>query len=126
MNKRCSGSYGRLRYVPDKCRKCTGEIRPLEGLPSESVVVSNESLEVVNKFCYLGDMISAVGVEESIVARIRCDWVKCMTLLPRYFHCAQKVKVFRHLSGVKLGSERRGFGKLVTNDMMMVQWMCNV
>ena len=37
--------------VPDnKCRKSTGEIRPLEGLPAEIVVVSNESLEVVNKF----------------------------------------------------------------------------
>ena len=27
---------GRLRSVPDyKCRKCTGEVRPLEGLPGE-------------------------------------------------------------------------------------------
>ena len=35
----------RRRSVPDyKCRKCTGEIRPLEGLPVESVVISNESL----------------------------------------------------------------------------------
>ena len=45
-----------LRSVPDyKCRKCTGEIRSLEGLPAEFVVTSNESLEVVNKLCYFGD-----------------------------------------------------------------------
>ena len=65
---------GRLRSVPDyKCRKCTGEIRPPEGLPAESVVINNGSLEVVDKFCDLGDMISTGGiVEENIVARIRC------------------------------------------------------
>ena len=33
----------------------------LESLPAESVVVSNESLEEVNKFCYLGDKIRAAG-----------------------------------------------------------------
>ena len=48
----------RLRFVSDsRCRICTGEIRSLEGLPTESVVISNESLEVVNKFCYFGDII---------------------------------------------------------------------
>ena len=53
---------GRLRFIPDyKCRKCTGQIRPVEGLPTESIVVNNESLEVVNKLCYLSDMISATG-----------------------------------------------------------------
>ena len=43
----------RLWSVPE-CRKYTDEFRPLEGLPTESVVVSNESLEECN------------------VARIRC------------------------------------------------------
>ena len=62
---------GSMRSVCDcKCRICTGEIRSVEGLPAESVVISNESLEVVNKFCYFGDMISAGGgVEESIVRK---------------------------------------------------------
>ena len=40
------------RSVPDyKCRKCTGEFKTLEGLLTESLVVINESLEEVNKFC---------------------------------------------------------------------------
>ena len=60
---------GRLQSVPDyKYRKCTGEMSAIEGLPAESVVVSNESLEVVKKFCYLGDTSAGGGVEESIVA----------------------------------------------------------
>ena len=56
---------GRLASVPS-------EIKPFQGLPAESVVKSNESLEVVNKFFYLGDISPAGGVAESIVASIRC------------------------------------------------------
>ena len=33
------------------------------------------SLEVVNKFCYLGDMISAGRVEENILVEL-CCWKK--------------------------------------------------
>ena len=63
------------------CRKCA----PLEGLPAVPVVL-------LNKFCSLGDMISACGgVEENIVARIRF----CL-----YLHSARKVNVSRHVSGV--------------------------
>ena len=75
---------GRLRSVADyKCRKCTGEVRPHDGQPEESVVIRNDSLEEVNKFCYLGDVISAGGgIEESIVSIIRCGWKKFRELLP--------------------------------------------
>ena len=68
-------------------RKFTGEGRPHEGLLAESVVVSNESLEIVNKFCYLGDMISVGGgFKKSIVPRIRYGWKKFRELfLCTYF-----------------------------------------
>ena len=47
------------------------QVRPLEGPPAESLVVSNESLELVNRFRHIGDMISAaVGIVERAVARI--------------------------------------------------------
>ena len=94
---RCSGMKGRLRFVPDcKCKKCTGDIRQLVGLSAES-----ESLEVVNKFDYLGDMISAAGgVEESIVpldvvGRYLGNF--CLYLPQRCFHCEQKVKISRYV-----------------------------
>ena len=77
---------GRLRSVPDyKCKKCTYEIKPLEGLPAEYVVVSNESLEVVIKFFYLGDTINAGGdFEESIKAGRNIENF-CLYLPPRCF-----------------------------------------
>ena len=115
---------------------CSGEIRTLEGLPGEFVVVCNESSESAKKFCYLGEMIRAGGgVEESIGARIRCGWKKFRELFisPRCFHCAQKYKLLkaRVRSVVTYGSETRAvkeeeLPKLERNGMMMVLWMCNV
>ena len=40
-------------------------------------------LMAVDRFCYLGDMISAVGgAEESLVARARSGWKSFRDLLP--------------------------------------------
>ena len=122
---------GRLRSLPDyKCRKCTYQFRPQDRLPAESVV-SNEFLKVVNKFCYLGDMISAAGsIHKSIAARIRCGWKKFRELLPlltsRCFHSAKKVTFFRHLSAVlfpmvvKQVVKAEDLAKLERNDNGMV------
>ena len=35
-----------------------GKVRPLDGRPCSEVMVDNDSLEVVDSFCYLGDMLS--------------------------------------------------------------------
>ena len=37
--------------------KCTSEVTTLKGQPAESVVISNESWEVVNKICYLVQLV---------------------------------------------------------------------
>ena len=62
-----------LKYVTDICTESV--------TPAESIVVSNISFEVVNKFC-LGNMISAGDVEEIILDKIRCGWRKFRDLLP--------------------------------------------
>ena len=68
----------RLRYVADfYCRHLTGEVRPLEGRPAEFLVVINKSSEVVNKFCFLDDVVEALKK-----GRIRCDRKKLWELLP--------------------------------------------
>ena len=127
---------GRLRTVPD-CKKCTGDIIPLGGLPTESVVVSNEYLEVVKKFCYLGDMISpAGGVDETIVARIRNGYKKFRELLPqltsKLFSLHTKGNIFQSCIRIVVlycsevcAVKEEGLAKLERNDMMMVLWVCN-
>ena len=49
-----SGQFERTRVIIliINAESVQGEIRPLEGLPALSIVVSNESLEVVNNVCY--------------------------------------------------------------------------
>ena len=48
-----------------------------------NVVVDNESIEVVDSFCYLGDMItSGGGCNEATVVCCRTVWKKFKELLP--------------------------------------------
>ena len=55
----------------------------LDKQPTESLTIENDNLDVVDKFCYLGDMISAGGgAEGSILTRIRCGLKKFRELLP--------------------------------------------
>ena len=40
-------------------------------------LLNGDKIEVVDKFCYLGDMIgSGGGVEQTSRTRVRCAWVK--------------------------------------------------
>src|SRR3954467_14714479 len=73
------------------------------------VLENNDRMEVVEKFCYLGDVIGkGGGTEESSIARVRCAWGKFMDpkilLTARgasmrvkekiYRECAQRVLVY--------------------------------
>ena len=95
-------------------------------------------MEVVDKLCYLGDMISAGGgVEESIVARVRSGWKKFRELLPvlttKGFSFHSKGRVYQACvrSVMLYGSEtwaakEEDLVRLERNDMRMIRWMCNV
>ena len=53
-----------------------------EVLVKEAVIEPNVKLECVPKFCYLGDILGAGGVEEAARARVRCAWAKFKELSP--------------------------------------------
>ena len=40
---------------------CLGTAQPIDGRTVKGVKVDDEKLEVVQEFCYLGDMLSAGG-----------------------------------------------------------------
>jgi len=75
-----------------KCRKCSGIkvsmyrgcINPVTGRGSTSVDIGvNANLELVDKFCYLGDMLSVDGdADASVETRIRIGWNKFRQLVP--------------------------------------------
>ena len=53
----------------------SGEIRVHDGPPVEHVMLDRAALEIVDKFCYLGNMISAGGGAEESVNKIRKEKV---------------------------------------------------
>src|SRR6266496_2955634 len=93
---------------------------------------------MVDRFCYLGDMIGAGGeVEEAIRARVRCAWAKFRELSPIlmtkgasfkvigkvYRACVQSVLIY----GSETWAVRVEDGsKLERAERMMVRWMCGV
>ena len=78
VHKKCSGIQGRLSADPTfTCKRCTGEARPIDARPIKEVTVGDSSLQVVDSFCYLGDMLSAGGgCELSSVIRVKTAWGK--------------------------------------------------
>ena len=77
MKKKCSGVKGKLKEDPSyRCAKC-GRGCCAEGDAEEQEVVLEDgsSLECVNKFCYVGDMLGAAGgCGEASRTRVRRPW----------------------------------------------------
>ena len=114
------------------------EVSHLKRQPMGPIMIDNKEIDVVDKFCYLGDMISAEGgAEESIVTRIRCGWKKFRELLPLlttkgfslrskgafYQACIRSVIIY---GGETWAVREEDLSRLERNDMMMIRWMCNV
>ena len=83
VHGRCSGIKGKLTLVSNfACPKCSGLISPGPP-PADKIQLDGSELEVVNKFCYLGDMLDAKGgSESSSIARVQSGWKKFRDLLP--------------------------------------------
>ena len=87
VHARCSRVKGSLKKVESSfiCRRCNGELsetRQVNGLHTDG-----HECEIVDKFCYLGDMLSQEGgCEHAILKRMQTGWLK-----------------FRELSGLLIG-----------------------
>ena len=76
MHKRCSGLNGRLDNVVDfKCRTCLSPT--VANDDDKKIRLGNVECEVVDQFCYLGDMLDVCGgAEASSISCIRSGWKK--------------------------------------------------
>ena len=137
VHKRCSGVRGRLSAVRDfKCKSCDGMIE----CPAEikKVELCGQEYEVVDKFCYLGDMLNAGGgAEASSIARIRSGWKKFRELLPfltsRSLSHKAKGRLYGPcVRGVMLHAsetwplKEEDIQRISRTDMRMIRWMCGV
>jgi len=138
VHKKCSGIKGSMYKVMRSfiCRGCSN---PVISTGCSSVDIgASANLEVVDKFCYLGDMQSVDGdADAAMEARIQIGWNKFRQLVPLltnrnislirrgrlYSSCVQSSMLHR--------SETWPFRKenevaLQRAEMGMVRWICNV
>jgi len=70
-------------YKEMKAFVCRGCINPVNGTVCTSVDIGvNANLELMDKFCYLGDMLSADGDADAAVKTIRTGRNKFRQLVP--------------------------------------------
>jgi hypothetical protein len=138
VHKRCSGLTGRLQTDPAfRCRTCQAESMPTPAGIQE-VSLGGQHLEVVDSFCYLGDVVGqAGGCYDATTARIRTAWGKFRDLLPIITNRGISLKTRGHLyntavrSVLLYGSETwplttEDTNRLIRNDNSMIRWICSV
>ena len=83
VHRKCSDINGSLSKVM-KLFICRGCLNPVTSTDRTSVDIGvSASLELVNKFCYLGDMMTVDGdADAAVEARIRIGWNKFRQLVP--------------------------------------------
>ena len=121
-------------YKVMKTFACTGCMNPVSDTGCKSVDIGvNANLELVDKFCYLSDMLSIDGdADASVETRIRTVWNKFRQLVPLltnkdisltvrgrlYSSCVWLYAVWR----VRKENEVA----LQWAKMGMVRWMCGI
>ena len=120
-----------------KCKRCVGDIVSYKDDEKE-ILIGNDSLEVVNSFCYLGDVIDQVGgCAGATTARIRSAWKSFHELLPvlttRSISLRKRGEIFQSCvrSVLLYASETwpvkvEDVDRIIRNDNIMVRWICSV
>jgi len=83
VHSKCSGIKGSM-YKVIKAFVCRGCVNPVTGSGCTSVDIGvNANLELVDKFCYLGDMLSVDrDADAAEKTRIQIGWNKFRQLVP--------------------------------------------
>ena len=83
VHRRCSGISVKLQGFQNFHCMCCVNREPGKVVIEDEEIEQGVGFEMVDRFCYLGDMIGAGGVvEEAIRPRVRCAWAKFRELSP--------------------------------------------
>ena len=138
VHAKCSGLKGQLAKATDFVWSQCSSGAVADRNNEEKVMLAGSNLEVVDKFCYLGDTLDAgCGTVSSTVTRVRSGWKKFRELLPLLTTKAISLKVKGELyaacvhSVMLYGSETwpikvEESQRLHRNEMSMIRWMCGV
>ena len=138
--KKCSGLKTLTEDMSYECRRCRGEpgVRPIDGRPFKEVEVGDCVLEAVDRFCYLGDMLSAGGgCMAAATVRCRCAWGKFWENLPlltskpvpfdlrgSLFSSNVRSSMLHNTETWPMTSD--ALHRLCRNDRAMIRWICGV
>ena len=138
VHRKCSGIKGSM-YKVVKTFVCRGAVNPVTSAGCTSVYVGvNSNLELVDKFCYLGDMVSADRDADAAVEvriRIRCNkfWQLVPLLTNRDISFIVRGRLYSSCvrSSMLHGSKTWPIRKerevaLQQTEMRMVRWMCGI
>jgi len=138
VHRKCSTIKGSMNQVM-MTLLCRGCVNLVTGTGRTSVDIGGDAnLELVDKFCYLGDMLSVEGdADAAVETRIRIGWNKFRQLVPLLTNKDVSLKVRGRLysscvrSSMLHGSETWPITKesevaLQWAEMRMVRWMCGV
>ena len=83
VHKKCSSLQWLVADPNFRCALCLGTARAIDARLMETIKVDNDELEVVDSFCYLGDMLSAAGgCDQATTTRVKSAWKKFRELMP--------------------------------------------
>ena len=85
VHKKCSGMKRSMYKVMKSviCRGCSNPVISTGRSNVDIDIDASANLEVVDKFCYLGDMLNVDGdTDAAVEARIRTGWNKFRQLVP--------------------------------------------
>jgi len=126
-------------YKVMKTFVCKGCMNPVTGTGSTNVDIGvNANLEIVDKFCYSGDMLSVDrDADAAVETRIHTAWNKLRQLIPLLTNKDISLIVRGRLysscvrCGMLQGRETWPIRKenevaLLQAEMRMVRWMCGI
>ena len=138
IHHKCRGIKGKLKNTEFKCSVCVAGKEGGSSERQELLLGPDCTLKVVDRFCYLGDVIGAEGgAEKASRARVRCAWAKFRELVPiltsRGASLKMKGKIYNACvrSVMIYGSETwamrvEDMHRLERQDRIMVRWMSGV
>ena len=142
VHARCSRVKGSVKKIESSfiCRRCKGELSETRQVNSQvnGLHIDGHEYEIVDKFCYLGDMLSQEGgCEHAILKRIQTGWLKFrelsglligkgMSLKSKgiiYTTCIRPVMLY---SSETWATKIEDIRKMQRSEMRMLRWMTGV
>ena len=138
IHRICGGIPGRLKFdASPRCKRCTGQVRPIHGRLMTEVIVGREKLEVLPSFCYLRLLINRWRLwtryyHKMLFHKGQIQWALARPHLPLISHHRQK-KVYNScvrravLHASKTWAPALSdLHRLQCNNRDMICWMCGV